>query len=207
MRALLVIALVALVASAASGRSISAFDSWEGTYTVLGMYGTGEPPIIEEIAIGAPPEPVHGAQTLKLTDNSPTGTPQVYVAWVKNLSAGDTVSVSLWRYDTTPDAAPSCRLWGHWNDDPNDINGYSGSAGGQDDYGPGTGWDQMYWEWTADLYSGLVVEVRTYSSAGDVVWVDAMTVNVYGDGDEEIITPETTPVESRTWSSVKALFR
>ena len=47
------------------------------------------------------------------------------------LKNGDTVSAGFARYDETPGASPSCRIWGHWNDElPGNPEGYSGSAGG-----------------------------------------------------------------------------
>ena len=210
MRALLALAIVAVLASSAFGQGASAFESWEGTHALLGMYGTGSPPIIATIRAGLPIDPVHGFQTLELEDNSLTGTPQAYVAWIKDLAPGALITVSLWRYDDTPDASPSCRLWGHWNDDVTDINGYAGSAGGNEDYGTGLGWDEVSWTWEnpagREAHLSLVVEVRTYSEPGDVVWIDAMTVT--GPAGVVIVIPESgAPVESKTWSSIKALYR
>ena len=207
MRTLLMLVVVVVLASFAQAETV--FESWEGSHSVLGMYGTGDPPIIAEPVLGLPIDPAHGAQMLQLTDNSPTGTPQAYVAWIRNLAETDTVTVTLHRYDITPGTAPSCRLWGHWNDDPQDINGYYGSAGGNEDYGPGTGWDEVSWQWVVppgNLSMGLVVEIRTYSEPGDVVWVDAMTVAA-PDG-AWILTPESgSPVECASWAAIKALYR
>jgi hypothetical protein len=204
MRPLLILALVFLAASFAHADMMMC--GWEGGVPVLGMYGTGSPPILASFS--QPPDPYHGGlQSLRLEDNSPSGTPQAYVAWIKGLSDGDIVEVGVWRYDMTPGASPSCRIWGHWNDDPNDINGYNGSAGGNEDYGPGTGWDYTQWSWTVvDGHTGLVVEIRTYSSPGDVVWCDDMVV--VGPEGSTIIVPEgVTPVRSASWSAIKALFR
>ena len=54
--------------------------------------------------------------------------------------------------------------------------------------------------------TSLVVEVRTYSSSGDTVWVDAMTVTA-PDG-STIVTPESgAPVEGASWAAIKALYR
>jgi hypothetical protein len=150
---------------------------WEdGIGTVLALYGTGDPPIIAT-NVGAP-DPIHaGARSLRLEDNSPTGTPQAYLAWIVGLTDGDVVEAGFWRYDTTPDVSPSVRIWGHWNDDPLDINGYAGSAGGNEDYGPSEGWDEASWSWTVvDGHTGLVIEARTYSNPGDTVWLDDLMV-------------------------------
>ncbi|MEN8208907.1 MAG: hypothetical protein ABFR50_06625, partial [Candidatus Fermentibacteria bacterium] len=173
---------------------------WEGTETVLGMYPADG--IIATIAT----DPVHGgSQSLKLEDAAASGTPQAFVAWVVGLEDGDEVTASFWRYDTSPGTAPSCRIWGHWNDDPTDINGYNGSASGQSDYGPGTGWDEATYTWTVvEGHTGLVIECRTYSSAGDIVWIDDMTV-IAPDG-ATIWTPGNLALENTTWSDIKAAF-
>jgi hypothetical protein len=150
---------------------------WEdGLGTVLGLYGTGDPPIIAT-NVGAP-DPIHtGERSLKLEDNSPSGTPQAYVAWITGLADGDLVTGSFWRYDVTPGVSPSVRIWAHWNDDPFDVYGYNGSAGGNDDYGPSEGWDQTSWSWTVEAgHTGLIIEARTYSNPGDTVWIDDIEV-------------------------------
>lgn len=188
---LLVLPLTALAGTATCG--------WEGTDTILGNYGD----IIASIAT----DPVYsGSQSLKLEDNASSGTPQAYVAWITGLQDGDVVSGSFWRYDVTPSSAPSCRIWGHWNDDPTDINVYSGSASGQSDYGPGTGWDMAEYEWTVvDGHTGLVIEVRTYSSPGDIVWIDDMTVTAPA-GTTIIVPEDFVALERDTWAGIKATF-
>jgi len=147
---------------------------WEDGATILGKYGN-----VLEYNVGAP-DPVHsGNRSLKLVDMSSTGpsTPQAYVAWITGLQDGDQVEGRFWRYDVTPGTSPSCRIWGHWNDDPNNVMGYNGSAGGNENYGPGTGWDETGWVWTVSGgHTGLVIEVRTYSTDGDTVWIDDLTV-------------------------------
>jgi len=196
MKFLSAITLIAIpfVASAAT-----ATCGWEGTDTILGSYGD----IIASIVT----DPVYaGDQSLQLEDNMTSGTPQAFVAWITGLDDGDTVSASFWRYDMTPAGAPSCRIWGHWNDDPGDINVNSGSASGQSDYGPGTGWDLASWEWTVvDGHTGLVVEIRTYSNPGDTVWIDDLTVTAPDAAN--IIVPEDYVTLSRsTWAGIKTAF-
>jgi hypothetical protein len=206
-RAMLVIATAALIAPVALAET--AFESWEGSHTVLGMYGTGSPPILAQAIDDTVCVPVHGEQVLRLIDNSPTGTPQAYVAWIRNLAQDDTVTVTLHRYDVTPDGAPSCRLWAHWNDDPSDIDGFYMSAGGNEDYGPGTGWDEVSWSWVvppSNYNLGLVIEVRTYSSIDDTVCIDAMTVTA-PDGAWITVPESGSPVESASWAAIKALYR
>jgi hypothetical protein len=150
---------------------------WEdGVGTVLGMFPTDG-----QIAtnVGAPDPVYAGERALKLVDNAASGTPQGYAAWIIGLQDGDQVTGSVWRYDTTPGTSPSGRIWGHYTNGT--IDDYAGSAGGQSDYGPGTGWDQTSWTWTFDAASdptrtGLVIELRTYSSPGDTVWFDDISV-------------------------------
>ncbi len=172
---------------------------WEGSETVLGVYGD----IIASIAT----DPVHdGSQSLQLVDDQETGTPQAFVAWVTGLSDGDIVTASFWRYDVTPSGSPSCRIWGHWNDDPGDITGYAGSAGGQEEYGPGTGWDLAEYTWTVEGgHTGLVIEARTYSEPGDTAWIDDLTVTS-PDGSTIIVPSDAQALQGGTWAGIKASF-
>jgi len=144
-RLLLTTLALVVLCSAASAQTVT--YGWEDGQTVLSLYGDGTPPIIVT-NVGAP-DPVHGgSRSLLLEDNSPSGTPQAYVAFIVGLQDGDEVTASFWRYDTTPSGSPSCRIWGHWNNTFCDIDGYDGSASGNDDYGPGTGWDETSWTYT-----------------------------------------------------------
>jgi hypothetical protein len=175
---ILTLAVLALPTAFCTAAEVS--YGWEdGVGTVLGMYGTGSPFPLVASNVSAP-YPVHGGlYSLRLERTSDDGTPQAYVAWVKGLTDGDVVDASFWRYDTTPGSPgpPSCRIWAHWNDDPNGVNGFNGSAGGNSDYGPGTGWDLTSHSWTvADGHTGIVIEARVYSDSGDTVYVDDLTV-------------------------------
>jgi hypothetical protein len=208
--ALVLLACVAAFALSAAANPLPVIScGWEDPdASVLGLFGDGDPPIIATNV--TTPDPVFaGDRALRLVDNAASGTPQAYIAFIWGLVDGQQVTAGFWRYDDTPDGAPSCRIWGHWNDElPDNPDGYSGSAGGNDDYGTGTGWEWTEWTWTVvDGHTGLVIEVRTYSSAGDTVWIDGL----------EIIAPETSTVqtpceivvgtESSTLSDVKALFK
>ena len=198
MKSLLVLALL-FAASQFALADVTETYGWEGSATIMGNYG--------DIIATIDTDPVHGgSQSLKLVDDDATGTPQAYVGWVVGLSDGDQVTASFWRYDVTPAAAPSCRIWGGWNDDPGDIYNYGGSASGQSDYGPGTGWDLAEYTWTVvDGHSGLVIQVRTYSEPGATVWVDDMTITA-PDG-AEIRTPDYSQALSPdTWAAIKATF-
>jgi hypothetical protein len=200
MRLIAVLSAAVFAASAAFAGTET--YGWEGTGTVLALYGTGTPPMNVQIVTS----PVHGgSHSLELEDNSPSGTPQAYVAWVLGLSNGDEVTASFWRYDTSPGSSPSCRIWAHWNDDPGDVMGYNGSAGGNSDYGPGTGWDETSHTWTVvDDHTGLVIEVRTYSGEGDTVWIDDLTVTA--PTGTTIYTPDNyTALSPTTWADIKSM--
>ena len=184
MRSLIFCVLVLTLAALPAAAQLTQTAGWEdGTSTVLDEYPDGQ---IISTNVGAP-DPVHsGLRSLKLEDAAASGTPQAYLVWVTGLADGDQITASFWRYDDTPAAAPSVRIWGHWNDGAL-LTDYDGSAGGSSDYGPGTGWDQASYTWTvADGHTGFVLEARTYSSAGDTVWLD----------DLEITIPDTATFES-----------
>jgi len=202
-RLLFVIAAVGLLV--APVHADAANYGWEDCGLVLSLYGAGEPPIIVTNVM----DPVHsGLRSLKLEDNASSGTPQAYIAWIVGLTDGDSVTASVWRHDTTPGASPSVRIWGHWNDDPSDVNGYHGSASGNDDYGPGTGWDQTAFTWTvADGHTGLVIEARTYSIAGDTVWIDDLHVEFPPTATLYIPVAGASATEPVSWTDVKALYR
>jgi len=205
MRNMLLIVAAALLVVPAYAETVE--YGWECGGTILGSYND-----IEAYNVGDP-DPVHsGSYSLKLIDQEENGTPQAYVAWIVGLTDGDEVTASFWRYDDTPGASPSGRIWGHYTLVGGTIDDYAGSAGGNDDYGPGEGWDETGWTWVFDSNGGerdgLVVEVRTYSNPGDTVWVDDLTVTA-PDG-VTIFVPEDeypSPVDNSTWSAVKALFR
>lgn len=171
---------------------------WEGTATIMGQYGD----ILASIST------VHthdSAQSLYLVDDAASGTPQAFVALITGLQPGDSVYGEFWRYDITPGAAPSCRIWGHWISDPGDINSYSGTASGQSDYGPGLGWDLASYKWGAEAgKENLVIECRTYSSAGDDVWIDDMSI--IAPDHATILTPDQTALQRSTWADIKASF-
>ncbi len=174
---------------------------WEDVYTVLGVYGNGVPDL-EYVA------PVHGgSQSLEFVETPYGGTPQAYLAWIQNLSDGDTVMASYWVYDDTPGVNPASRIWGHWNDDPVDPMVYSGSAGGNGDYSQGIGWELIEWEWTvSDGHTGLMIEGRLYSSAEfDTIWIDDLTITA-PDGATIIFPNIPVALVRQTWADIKASF-
>lgn len=205
----LTILLALTLACAATAEEVN--YGWEDGGTVLGIYPDPDLPSIfaTNVADWMGGQVHSGNFALKLEDNAESGTPQAYVAYIWGLMDGDQVTVGFWRYDDTPDGAPSCRIWGHWNDElPDNPDGYSGSAGGNDDYGPGTGWDYTEWTWdVVDGHTGLVIEVRTYSSPGDIVYIDDMSIMTSSEM-HFIQIPGCSPVgtEARTLSNVRTLF-
>ncbi len=193
------LALVPILLLASVSSSDTATYGWEGTGDVLSTYGD----LIYEIST----DEVHaGSHSLYIEENASSGTSQAYVAWIQGLQDGDEVTASFWRYDVTPGASPSIRIWGHWNDDPNDVDGYDGSAGGNTDYGPGTGWDETSHTWTVEEgHTGLVVEARIYTAPGDAGYIDDLTVTAPAGC--TIITPDDyTAIQSSTWGDIKASF-
>ena len=205
---LIALALCGLVSAAAATTVID--YGWEDGGDVLGIYPDPDlPSIIATNVAGWDGEPVHaGNFSLKLEDNAPSSTPQAFVALLWNLRDGDEITVGFWRYDVTPAAAPSCRLWGHWNDLlPGDVYGYSGSASGELEYGPGEGWDYTSYTYVVSGNTGLVIEARTYSSAGDIVWIDDLHIEMPDHVYAQIPGCSPVGVEGESWGGVKALFR
>jgi hypothetical protein len=194
---------------ASAGFAYEMWYGWEDCGTVLGMYPVdGVIPTV----VGSPV--YSGMWALQVEDNAASGTPQAYVAYVYGLTAGDSVYCEFARYDVTPGTNPSCRIWAHWNDSyPPDINGYDGSAGGNGDYGPGLGWDVTGWYWIVPPDSvphyGIVIECRTYSYDGDIVWIDDLYVYAPSRIGVCIHVPEPGPsaVEATSWGDIKSLYR
>jgi hypothetical protein len=211
MRNLLLIGFVLLLAVPAFALTVS--YGWEDGGTVLAYYPTGGMVCTNVQA----PDPVFsGTSSLKCQDALASGTPQAYVAWVKGLVTGDVVYASFWAYDITPAGAPSCRIWCHYNDSPTDIMTYSGAGVGVGNvYPAGTGWTKdIATDYAiavptgvpAGTHTGIVFEVRTYTNPGDIVWIDEMTI-VAPDYATIIVPQGQSPVESATWTSIKALYR
>ncbi|UCD75720.1 MAG: hypothetical protein JSV91_02160 [Phycisphaerales bacterium] len=179
-----VLPLLGLVCASAQAEIITDSYGWEdGFGTICGFYGNLG--LAENV--GAP-DPVHsGDRSLHLVEEPIEGTPQAYLAFITGLQDGDIIDASFWRFDDSPGASPSVRIWAHYATS-DDINSYMGSAGGNDDYGPGEGWDQTGWQWVFDSDAGardaLVIECRLYSPSegpGDLFWVDDLFVQVEGD--------------------------
>ncbi|MFO8183949.1 MAG: hypothetical protein R6U39_07215 [Candidatus Aegiribacteria sp.] len=176
---------------------------WEESHTVLGVYGNGNPELEYT-------DPVYsGSQSLKFYESPLGGTPQAYLCWVQNLDEGDTVVASFYVYDDTPSGYPSGRIWAHYNANYADPNNYDGSAGGNDTFSSGIGWEQLTWEWTIDAdstHSGLMIEGRIYASTEfDTIWFDEMEV-IAPDGATIVWPNIPVGLQRQTWAEIKSTF-
>ncbi len=171
---------------AGSAQAYEVSYGWEDGGTILGSY--------KDITATNQEDIVHsGDSALELVDGSASGTPQAFVGWINGLTDGDVVTAGFWVYDTTLGASPSGRIWGHYTDDETNIDSYVASASGNYSYGDVSGWNYLEYTWTFDsaegTQNGLVIEARTYSSAGDTVWIDDLTITAPETA--TILTPAT----------------
>ena len=139
--------------------------SWENGGTILGSYGN----LVDAENVGATDgiEPYDGEYMLTVSESPIDGTPQAFIGWVTDISAGDEITACFYGYDTTAGASPSMRIWGSWSAN-NDINSYAGSADGNEEYTDGTGWDQVCHTFSTsqenwEAGDALVVQARLYS--------------------------------------------
>ncbi len=162
--ALLTLSLLALPAMAVQTVNYG----WEdGTSTILGYYGNVASPTNVTSPVNT------GSHALQVTESPNSGTPQVYLAFITNLSDGDQVTASFYAYDDSAGEDPSMRIWAHYAD-PTDINVYKGSTSEGSTYSSGTGWEKLEHTWTfvADggasygMRSAMVIELRLYSPTG-----------------------------------------
>lgn len=201
-RAAIVMIAVLTLAAAPLWAQTRTFDWEDGTSTALGKYPAdpGSNLTLENSA-----DQAHGGtQSLKMTENPATGTPQAYIWWVTGLADGDTITASFWVYSTVLGANPRGRIWGHYTDSV-DVLSYTGSAGGNDTYSDGAGWSQLSHTWTftdSGDDEGLIVEARIYSAAdGDVIYIDDASITVTAAGTAVITAPDgTVPVELMSFS-------
>ena len=197
---------------------------WEdGVGTILGSYGN----LVGEANVTGPqtgsqgsalpdytcPGAHSGDRYLHVAEDPHYSTPQAFVAWVTGLTDGDVIDADFWGYDTSAGSSPSLRIWGHYTMG-GDINSYEGSAGGNDAYTAGTGWDNVGWNWTFDsalgTRDGLVIEARLYStpttSSPDHTdyWIDDVTVTAPG---TIHFAPEPTTLGLLALGAIAALRR
>ena len=141
--------------------------SWEDGGTILGSYGN----LANVANVGSTNgiDPHDGNYMLTVSEDPIDGTPQAFIAWVTDISAGDQITACFYGYDTTAGASPSMRVWGSWSAN-DDIASYAGSADGNEDYTAGTGWDQVCHTFSTsqenwDEGDALVIHARLYSSS------------------------------------------
>ncbi len=157
--------------------------SWEdGTGTILGSYGNLASPANVGTTSGISPH--DGSRMLTVSESPLDGTPQAFIAWVTDLSAGQSIEACFYGYDNTPSSAPSLRVWGSWSTN-NDITSYQGSADGNTDYTDGSGWGQVCHTFSTnqenwDSGEALVIQARLYSSSSGpdptVYYIDLVEV-------------------------------
>ena len=154
--------------------------SWEDP-SVLGYFGTyGNVGAVEY----SDTEAYSGDYSLSITEEPSGGTPQVFVAYITGLEAGDTVDASAWflGLDGDGDGGYSGgRLWGHYFDG-SDLTSYEGSASGPADIvARDGGWESTSHTWTiAEGQTALIIEARIYaydSGADNQIWIDDLNVS------------------------------
>ena len=138
--------------------------SWENDGTILGSFGDNIQS--ENVSSHDGIFPYDGDSMLKLTESPLTGTPQGYLACIKDLNPGDVVSVSFYTYDNV-NGSPSARIWGGYATNL-DITDFQGSAGGNASFPEGTGWEELSHTWTIpEGQEALVIQARLYSASQD----------------------------------------
>ena len=162
--------------------------SWEDGGTILGSYGN----LANVANVGSTNgiDPHDGDYMLTVSEDPIDGTPQAFIAWVTDISAGDAITACFYGYDDTAGSSPSMRVWGSWSAN-NDINSYAGSADGNEDYTAGTGWDQVCHTFSTSQENweegeALIVQARLYSSSSATAPVQYFIDSV------EITTTSTT---------------
>jgi hypothetical protein len=232
MKYIALIAVLSLLAIPAAAQFTCTY-SWEDGGTVLGYYGN----MVNESNVTGPqtgqagdqgmwtcPGAYDGEYYLHVAESPHSSTPQVYIAWITGLVAGDVVTADYWAFDNIDSdyyGYPSCGIWAHYatNTDVNSYQGSAGMGGGTGAYTSGIGWENLTSFWTFGVdgspYAGaeaIVVEMRLYSSPATSdpnltdYWADLVKITApttacvtYPSG--------TTPVEDTSWGNIKALYR
>jgi len=202
-----------MFAAAAQAAVIFDYD-WEDGGTVLNVYPDPDLPslIATNVTADTDNQVYDGNYSLRLEYNETDGTAVAYLAYLWNLQEGDHIYASFQRYDDTPGAYPLVRISAHWCDGlPENPESFDGLAGGNEDYGPGQGWDVTDWSWTVSGgHTGMVIEARVNGNLGEVVWLDQLYIELSPEAEHIYVQlPGLDPVASelRTWSDVKAIYR
>lgn len=171
----------------------------------LGSYGwedevgtafntTGNITQIENTGTFGDVSPNSGERMLRVRQGSPTGTPQVWIAFVENLQDGDEIFASFHGYDDTAGVNPRLRIWGHYAVSGDPMSN-AGSAGGNNTYSSGIGWEEIGHTWTFDSNGGardaLMIEARLYAPTGEEdtdFFLDDIYVEVCSDNPNVTVT-------------------
>lgn len=167
-----------ILASALNG--VGASTSWEDP-SVLGYFGTyGNVGSVEYTDA----ESYSGDYSLTMIEDPIGSTPQVFVAYITGLEAGDTVDASAWFLGLDGDldgGHAGGRLWGHYFDG-SDLTSYNGSASGPSGIvARDGGWESTNHTWTvAEGETALIIEARIYAydgGADNQIWIDDLSVS------------------------------
>jgi hypothetical protein len=223
------LALCLMVPAAYATTTVS--FSWEdGVSTIMGSFGNLVDPtnvtgpqngIMASDSTFTCPGAAEGMYYLHVAEETHSGTPYAMLACITGLADGDTVEVTFYGYDSTPNVSPSWRLWGGYHDAVTcgDCPGtYISSAGEgyhNTGYTVGGGWDLMEagWVYVASAsYSSLVIQGRLYSYPSTAAvrtdyFGDYITVTVPSYA--HVTFPDFGPsaVHEASWGGIKALYR
>lgn len=209
--------------------------SWEDGGTVLCTYGancvgvanvSGAQSGVYGVGSTAPgtsaaftcPGACEGTGYLHVAEDPHTGTPSVVVAWIKGLQDGDVINGSICLYDPFDGNStfPGSRIWGAYTTCTDPCVYTAGASTNPGIYSVAPGWGTMAWSWT---YNGVTypdgcfrIEVRFYSTPVTAnpqhtdFFVDNVCVEIPDHA--TVIFPEgQSPVETSTWTTIKALYR
>lgn len=191
-----------LVASAQAAQVTYNYGWEDGVGTIMGSFGNlVDPTNVTGLQTGQNgnvgtfdcPGANSGTRYLHVAEEPHDGTPQAYVAYIEYLTDGDVVDASFFGFDLTDTASPSLRIWAHYALS-GDVNSFVASAGGNNTYTAGPGWDDVAWSWTFDSAGGtrdaLVIEARLYSTPS----TDPALRTDYFIDDVSVTAPDTATV-------------
>ncbi|MCP4837487.1 MAG: hypothetical protein GY895_22300 [Phycisphaera sp.] len=190
-------AAFAFGASTLANADVMSFTGWEDTSAdaIFGSYGN-----IGGSGYTSAPAPVYdGNHSLFLQEDPLAGTPNAVLAWVSGISAGDTITATMWFRGTDAGSGQTskARIWGAYYDST-DSSTYNSSAGGNNDYaGEGGVWESVSYTWTANGNTsvfGLQARVYAYGE-NTMIWGDNLEISVNNDNATiEVAGAASTPV-------------
>lgn len=136
-------------------------------------------------------EVLSGTKSLSISDDSASSIGEGHVAWIKNLVPGDYIDVSCFAKSYAGlTGSKGVRLWAHYTYDNGDITSYAGDAYGFNGYSNADSWSELAKRWAfpdtvytdsdnvQHIPNGMVIEVRTFSAAGEGGYVDDLNITV-----------------------------